>query len=335
MPPVSAEALSVSGWVWLVTVVAVAVVFAVDLLFVGRGGRQVSWATSLSWVAGSVALATGFGIGLGVTVGSGPAGEFAAGYLTEYSLSIDNLFVFMVLMARFAVPNALSQRVLLVGIVLALMLRGVFIAIGATIIGRFPWVFLLFGVFLIITAWRLVKDGLEQPSVDAKQADSRVVRTLRRWVPTSGQFEGKKLTVRVDGRRVATSLLVVMVALGVTDLLFALDSIPAIFGLTRSSYLVFTANAFALLGLRHLFFIIGRLLDRLVHLAVGLSLILGFIGVKLIMEAFHDYGITSIGPVRLPEIGIGASLVVITLILATVTATSLWASTTTTTRNGS
>jgi len=261
-----------------------------------------------------VSLAAAFGLGLLAVAGPRYGGEFFAGWITEYSLSMDNLFVFVLIMSRFAVPKEYRQKVLLIGIVLALVLRGIFIALGAEAISRFDWMFYLFGAFLIWTAWKLIKESDE----DEEFEENRVLRFVRRTVPSTKEYDGARLTTVVDGRRLVTPMLIVMVAIGTTDLLFAVDSIPAIFGLTQEPYLVFTANAFALMGLRQLFFLIGGLLDRLVYLSKGLAFILAFIGVKLILEALHHHGVA-----WAPEIPIVVSLGVIVVTLTVTTIASL------------
>jgi tellurite resistance protein TerC len=225
-----------------------------------------------------------FGIGLAFFAGGQSSGEFFAGYLTEYSLSVDNLFVFVIIMASFQVPSEHQHKVLLFGIVLALVLRGAFIAVGAALIEAFVGVFFLFGAFLIYTAIQLARHRDEEPEV----GNNPLLKLMEKVLPTTREYDGAKVVTRVDGKRVATPLLLVMIAIGSTDILFALDSIPAIFGLTKEPYIVFTANAFALLGLRQLYFLLDGLLDRLIYLSIGLSVILGFIGVKLILEAAHE-----------------------------------------------
>ena len=261
-----------------------------------------------------MALAIAFGIGLALVAGGQSGGEFFAGYLTEYSLSVDNLFVFVIIMASFAVPQEHQHKVLLFGIVLALVLRGAFIAVGAAAISAFIEVFFLFGAFLIYTGIQLARHRDEEPEVGSNP----MVKVMERVLPTTREYDGAKVTTRIDGKRVATPLLLVMIAIGTTDILFALDSIPAIFGLTREPYIVFTANAFALLGLRQLYFLLDGLLDRLVYLSIGLAVILGFIGVKLILEAAHETISKSF-----PEISIPVSLGFIVLVLAVTTVTSL------------
>jgi tellurite resistance protein TerC len=255
--------------------------------------------------------------------GGQSAGEFFAGYITEYSLSVDNLFVFVIIMAAFKVPAVHQHRVLLVGIVIALVMRGIFIAVGAAAIHAFSWVFYIFAVVLIVTAVNLARQGTEH---DEEFKENFALRGLRRVLPVTPEFHGARSFVKIDGKRWVTPMLVVMFAIGSTDLLFALDSIPAIFGLTQEPYLVFTANAFALMGLRQLYFLLGSLLTKLVYLSYGLSVILGFIGVKLVLEALHENNLPFINggePVPVPTIGIALSLSVIVGVLAITTVLSL------------
>jgi tellurite resistance protein TerC len=307
--------MSIPTWAWFVTIGAFLAVLAFDFYLVARNPRDPSMRESTIWVCTYVALAILFG--LGVTMAAGPqyGGEFFAGWITEYSLSVDNLFIFVLIMSRFAVPREYRQKVLLIGIVLALILRGIFIALGAEAIARFDWMFYIFGAFLIYTAWKLIQHN-EDDEEDFKE--NRALRLVKRTMPSTDQYDGARMTTIVDGRRLVTPMLIVMVAIGTTDLLFAVDSIPAIFGLTQEPYLVFTANAFALMGLRQLFFLIGGLLDRLVYLSKGLAVILAFIGVKLILEALHHHGVA-----WAPEIPIIASLAVIVGTLAVTTVASL------------
>ncbi|GAA3445310.1 TerC family protein [Planomonospora venezuelensis] len=305
--------MNVPGWVWLVTVAGFGLVLALDFYLVARDPREPSFRECTWWVAFYVLLAGAFGGGLLLAAGPARGGEFFAGWITEYSLSVDNLFVFLLIMSRFAVPRPYRQKVLLVGIVLALGMRGLFIAAGAEAVARFDWLFYVFGAFLVYTAWKLV--GHEE---EAEFSENLALRTVRRVLPTTETYRGAALTARIGGRLVVTPMLIVMVAIGTTDLLFALDSIPAIFGLTKEPYLVFTANAFALMGLRQLFFMLGGLLDRLVYLSKGLAVVLAFIGVKLVLEALHHDGVP-----WAPEIPIAVSLGVIVGTLAATTAASL------------
>jgi tellurite resistance protein TerC len=306
--------MNIPTWAWFVTIAAFLAVIAFDFYLVARNPRDPSMRESTIWVTVYVSLSIAFGLGVLAVAGPQYGGEFFAGWITEYSLSVDNLFVFVLIMSKFAVPKDYRQKVLLIGIVLALVLRGIFIALGAEAISRFDWMFYLFGAFLIWTAWKLIKeaDGNEEFE------ENRLLRFVERVVPSTNQYNGAKMTTVVDGRRLVTPMLIVMVAIGTTDLLFAVDSIPAIFGLTQEPYLVFTANAFALMGLRQLFFLIGGLLDRLVYLSKGLALILAFIGVKLILEAMHHHGVA-----WAPEIPILVSLAVIVGTLAVTTVLSL------------
>jgi tellurite resistance protein TerC len=312
--------VNVTAWAWIVTIGVLLAVLLVDLLIIGRRPHEPSFRECTVWVVLYVGLAALFGLGVLFTSGARFAGEFYAGWLTEYSLSVDNLFVFVVIMARFSVPREYQQKVLLVGIVLALIMRGIFIAIGAAAISAFSWVFYIFGAFLLYTAVQIARQGTNGPS---EYEENVVLRLVRRTVPTTDRYEGARLTAVLNGRRRITPMLVVMIAIGTTDLLFALDSIPAIFGLTQEPYLVFTANVFALMGLRQLYFLIGGLLDRLVYLSFGLSVILGFIGVKLIFEALNESGVHHIGPVPVPHIGIAVSLGVIATTLLVTTLVSL------------
>ncbi|HKO34721.1 MAG TPA: TerC/Alx family metal homeostasis membrane protein, partial [Candidatus Limnocylindria bacterium] len=244
--------------------------------------------------------------------------EFFTGWLTEYSLSVDNLFIFLLIMASFNVPRKYQQQALLVGIILALVFRGIFIALGYTLIQNFSWVFYIFGAFLIYTAWKLAKDTDHEDD-----GENSVVRFARNYLNTTDKWHGLKLTVKEGSKRVMTPMFLVIVALGTTDLLFALDSIPAIYGLTQEPYLVFTANVFALMGLRQLYFLLGDLLKRLVYLSQGLSFILGFIGVKLLLHALHENELPFINGgehVPVPEIPTLASLgvIIVTLVITTV-----------------
>ena len=299
---------------WSLTLVGILVVMFVDLWIVDRGQpKEFTLRQAGIWVIFYVMLAAIFGVCLLLVSGGVYSAQFFAGYLTEYSLSIDNLFIFYVIMARFAVPRANQHKVLLVGILIALFTRGVFIVIGGAALARFEWLFYLFGLFLIWTALGLLRGGGAE-----EFKENALLRWVQRVIPATGEYCQGRLTVQVDGRRLVTPMLIVMVAIGSTDLLFALDSIPAIFGLTKQSYLVFTANAFALMGLRQLYFLLGGLLDRLVYLSKGLAFILAFIGVKLILEAVQATGFE-----RAPQIPIWLSLAVIGVTMLVTTVASL------------
>jgi tellurite resistance protein TerC len=313
-------------WVWGITVLGLVAVLALDLFAVGRKPHAVSLREAGLWVAAMAALAVAFGIGLSHVAGPTYGGQFFAGWITEYSLSVDNLFVFVIIMSRFKVPRDYQHRVLLVGVLLALLLRGVFIGLGSAVVATFDWVFYLFGAFLIYTAVKLATghggpDGSGPDSSGPKE--NRLVRVVRRFYPTVDEYHGTALTTRVGARRALTPMALVILALGATDVLFALDSIPAVFGLTQEAYIVFTANLFALLGLRQLYFLIGGLLDRLVYLSTGLSVVLGFIGLKMVVEALHGSGVEHLGPVALPTFSIPFSLGVIVLTLVVTTVLSL------------
>jgi tellurite resistance protein TerC len=315
--------MDVSIWVWLTTVGLLVGLLAADVFIIGRRPHEPSLRECVIAITLYVALALVFGLAVLFTSGPRYAGEFYAGWLTEYSLSIDNLFVFVIIMARLAVPRPLQQTALLVGIILALVMRGIFIALGAAAINQFSWVFYIFGAFLVVTAVRLATHK-EDDAGDFKE--NALLRFLQKRLPATDDYHGVKLLVRENGRRLMTPMLVVIVALGTTDLLFALDSIPAIYGLTKEPYLVFAANVFALMGLRQLYFLIGGLLERLVYLSLGLSAVLAFIGVKLVLEALHGNEVPFINGgehVGVPEIPIWGSLVVILSTLAVTTVASL------------
>ncbi|CAM5587005.1 TerC family protein [Streptomyces aurantiogriseus] len=301
--------------VWLLTVAALCALVAVDFV-IGRKPHDVSVKEAGTWTIVWIVLACLFGLGLFLFEGGRPTGEFFAGYITEKSLSVDNLFVFVLIMGKFAVPTQYQQRVLMVGVLMALVLRAVFIAAGAAIISAFSWVFYLFGAFLIWTAWKLIQDARKQGH-DEEYEENKLLKAVERRFGVADRYHGTKLWIEQNGKRVMTPMLVVMLAIGSTDVLFALDSIPAIYGLTEDPYIVFTANAFALMGLRQLYFLIGGLLKKLVHLSYGLSIILGFIGVKLLLHALHESG------VHVPEISIPFSLGFIVLVLTVTTVTSL------------
>ncbi|CAM5779032.1 TerC family protein [Cellulomonas persica] len=312
--------------VWALTGVAVVGLIVFDFYAHVRTPHEPTFRESAWWSTVYIALALVFGVGLGVVAGWDHGAEYFAGYVTEKSLSVDNLFVFLIIMTRFAVPRAFQQKVLLVGVAIALVLRTIFILLGAAAIEQWSWVFYVFGAFLVYTGIKLARDhGDETPDDDT--GNGVLVRFVRRVLPTTDVYHDDRLTVRVDGRRVLTPMLLVMVAIGSTDILFALDSIPAIYGLTSEPYIVFTANAFALLGLRQLYFLIGGLLERLVYLSQGLAVILGFIGIKLVLHAMHTNELPFINGGEhvewAPEIPIWLSLTVILGTLAIATVASL------------
>ncbi len=317
--------MDVSGWVWAATALLVVGLIVFDFFAHVRTPHAPTFSESARWSIVYVALALVFGVVVGMAWGWDFGTEYFAGYITEKSLSVDNLFVFLIIMTKFAVPREYQQKVLLVGVAIALVLRTVFILLGAAAIEQFSWVFYLFGAFLVYTAVKLAREHHDPDHpADEKVGEGLAVRMLKRFVPTTDEYHGDRLTVRIDGKRFLTPMLVVMVSIGATDVLFALDSIPAIYGLTQEPYIVFTANAFALLGLRQLYFLIGGLLDRLVYLSQGLAVILGFIGVKLVLHALHVNELPFINggePVEwAPEIPIWLSLAFIlgTLTVATV-----------------
>ncbi|MFC9732161.1 TerC/Alx family metal homeostasis membrane protein [Streptomyces roseolus] len=304
--------------IWVLTILGLGALIAVDF-FIGRKPHDVSIKEAGIWTVVWIVLAVLFGVGVTIWGGGQAGGEFFAGFITEKSLSVDNLFVFILIMAKFSVPSHLQQRVLLVGVLIALVLRAIFIAAGAAIIASFSWVFYLFGAFLIYTAWKLIKEAMADEDEDDWD-ENRILKSIEKKFGVADRYHGTKLFIVQSGKKVMTPLLVVMLAIGMTDVLFAMDSIPAIFGLTQDPYIVFTANAFALMGLRQLYFLIGGLLKKLVHLSYGLSVILGFIGVKLVLHALHESG------VHVPEISIPVSLAVICGVLVITTITSLIAS---------
>ncbi len=298
--------MDVPGWLWAATIAGIALVVVCDLVLVDTKEHAFTTKEATGWVLFYLASAGAFAVFIGVHFGSTYAGQFVAGYLTEYSLSVDNLFIFLVIMSSFAVPEIYRHRVLLVGVVIALILRGILIAVGAAAIQRFAVTFFAFGGFLLWTAWSVARSGGEHEDA----GNNMIVRLAERFLPTTREYHGHKLTVRIDGQRLVTPMALVMLSIGTTDLLFALDSIPAVYGLTREPYLVFAANAFALMGLRQLFFLLHGLMGRLIYLSQGLALILAFIGVKLILEALGETT-----DVDVPHISIALSLSIIIGIL--------------------
>jgi tellurite resistance protein TerC len=314
--------MEVHLYAWTITVIVMVTILVIDVLILGRRPHEPSMKEAGLFIGSFVALAVIFGLGVWAIAGPRYAGEFYAGWLTEYSLSIDNLFIFLVIMTKLKVPRHLQQFALLVGIILALIFRGIFIAVGAAVINAFSWVFFIFGAFLIWTAVKIYLDYRKQDQDTEELPDNPAMRFVRRRFNATKDYRGTKLTVVENGKRLITPMLIVIIALGSTDLLFALDSIPAIYGLTQEPYLVFTANVFALMGLRQLYFLIGGLLKRLVYLSVGLSIILGFIGIKLILHALHTYHLADWAPFD-GEIPIWLSLTVIVVTLTITTVASL------------
>jgi tellurite resistance protein TerC len=308
--------------VWALTIAVIVGMLIFDFIGHVRTPHAPTLRESAIWSAVYVGAAVVFGLLVLWFSGAEYAGEYFAGYVTEKSLSVDNLFVFVLIMATFAVPRELQQKVLLFGITFALVLRTVFILVGAAAIENFSWVFYLFGAILIYTAWVQARSGGH--SGEEAYEENAVLRFVRRVLPTTEDYVSDRMTVRVDGRRFITPLAIALIAIGTADVIFAVDSIPAIFGLTQETYLVFAANAFSLLGLRQLFFLIDGLLDRLVYLAYGLAVILAFIGAKLVIHALHTNELPFINGgehvTAVPEISTGLSLAVIvgTLLITTV-----------------
>ncbi|GID95871.1 putative membrane protein [Amorphoplanes digitatis] len=314
--------MQVSGLVWSLTVVGVIGLIAFDFYFHVRRAHIPSLREAAAWSAGYVGVAVLFGLAVFVFGGPDVGAEFFAAWLTEKALSVDNLFVFLVLLGSFKVPRAEQQKVLLFGIVFSLIARTGFIFLGAALINSFAWIFYLFGLILLVTAGSLLKGD----DSDDRSADNVIIRMARRFVRTSEEYDGDKLFTVRDGKRVLTPMLLVMIAIGGTDILFALDSIPAVFGLTQSVYLVFTATVFSLLGLRQLYFLLDGLLDRLIYLSYGLAAILAFIGVKLILHAMHENNVPFINggdPIDVVEISTGASLIFIVGVLVITVVASL------------
>ncbi|MEU4603788.1 TerC/Alx family metal homeostasis membrane protein [Kribbella sp. NPDC023972] len=306
--------LEINGLTWAVTIALIVVLLAVDLVIAAVRPHRVGFREAAAWSIFYVLVAIAFGVWFMTAHGGDFGAEYFAGYIVEKSLSVDNLFVFVIIMTTFAVPEEHQHKVLTFGIVLALVMRAIFIALGATLLSLFSFMFLLFGLLLLYTAVQLFRHRNEDPDVE----NNVIVETARRVLPVSDDYVGGKLIARIDGQKVVTPLFVVLVAIGGVDLLFALDSIPAVFGVTEEAYIVFAANAFALLGLRALFFLVKGLLDRLVYLSAGLAVILAFIGVKLILHWAH---VNIDG--RIPEVPTAISLGVIIAILTIVVIASL------------
>jgi tellurite resistance protein TerC len=299
--------------IWALTIAVVAALFALDLVIGARRPNDRSFRVAAAWSAFYTAAALVFGLVLGLLEGWTLGGQYFAGFLVEKTLSIDNLFVFVIIVGTFAVPAEQRARALTLGIVFALALRGVFIVLGASLLEAFSFMFLVFGLALLATAVQLFRHRDKDPNVE----DNPIVTAARRALPISRRYDGGSLVTMHEGRRMLTPMFLVLLAIGTTDLLFALDSIPAVFGVTTSAYVVFCANAFALLGLRPLFGLVSGLLNRLVYLTVGLSVVLGLIGIKLVLHFGH------IQHDAVPEISTGASLAAIAVILAVTTVASL------------
>jgi tellurite resistance protein TerC len=314
-------------WLWWTTIIVTVGFLLVDLFIIGRRPHEPSMKEVTRDLVGYVGAAVVFGIGVYLLAGAQFGTEFFAGWLTEYSLSIDNLFIFLIIMAKFGVPREYQQTALMAGIVMALVMRAIFIMVGAAAINNFSWAFYIFGAFLIFTAIRLAQEGTGSTE---SYEENRLIKWVEKRFPATKEYHGAKLFVKENGKRLITPMLIVMLTLGTTDLIFALDSIPAIYGLTREPYLVLTANIFALMGLRQLYFLIGGLLKRLVYLSYGLAFLLLFIGVKLVLTALHENELGFINggkPVPwAPEIPIFVSLGIILGTLVITAAASLLSS---------
>lgn len=310
-------------WFEVTSLVVLVLILIADLVLAYRRPHVPSTRESAIWVSIYIGLALVFALLMYLIGDTDHAIEFIAGWATEYSLSIDNLFVFVIIMSRFSVPRKYQQEVLMVGIIIALVLRGIFILLGAQLIESFSWIFYIFGAFLVYTAIRQAFESHE----DMEEAESGVIQFLRRRIAITQHFDGAKLRTVVDGKKIFTPILVVFIAIGTTDLIFALDSIPAIFGITTNPFIVFTANIFALMGLRQLYFLLGDLIDKLVYLHYGIAFILAFIGVKLVFHALHENELPFIngghGVEWAPEISTFVSLGVIIASMAVATIASL------------
>lgn len=309
-------------WFEIGSLMVLSAILIADLLLVIKRPHVPSPKESGLWVGFYVTLALIFAGLMFLIAGADAGGEFVAGWLTEYSLSIDNLFVFVLIMAQFSVPRRMQQRVLMIGIILALLFRGIFILLGAALIANFSWVFYIFGAFLLVTAAQQAFSGRE----DDEERESKLIGFLRKRIPITDEYDGMKMRTRIDGKVFFTPLLIVLIAIGTTDVIFALDSIPAIFGITQSPFIVFTANVFALMGLRQLYFLLGHLVDKLEYLKYGIAFILAFIGVKLVLHALHENELPFINGgehVPVPEIDTWTSLIVILVAMAVAVVASL------------
>jgi tellurite resistance protein TerC len=314
--------LAITPLIWMITIAITIAFFVFEFFAHVRTPHEPTVGESARWSALYIGLALLFGVGIGLVSGWDFGGEYFAGYLTEKALSIDNLFVFLIVMTGFAVPKRFQQKVLMIGIIIALIMRGAFIAVGAALIENYSWVFYIFGALLLVLAYRQAFSSHE-----SDPSNGRLVKFARRILPITDEYHGDRLSVKIGGKRFFTPMMLTIVAIGFIDLIFAVDSIPAIYGLTNEAYIVFTANAFALMGLRQLYFLIGGLLERLVYLAQGLAVILGFIGVKLVLHALHVNELPFINGGKsvewAPEIPIWFSLLFIGLTIAVATVLSL------------
>ena len=319
--------MNVDIWVWVATIVILVTVLAVDFIYQVRNPHEPTFRESAIQVTMYISLALLFTFVVGGVWGPQFAQEYFAGYITEYSLSVDNVFVFLVIFTQFAVPRELRSQALLIGVGLALVLRLIFILLGAAFIENFSWAFYVFGAFLLFTALKILKDTYDglKDNGHSEYSGGKVIAAIQKFIPSTDEYHGNKMVLKVSGKRLATPLLMVMIAIGFTDLLFALDSIPAIYGLTDVPYIVFVANVFALLGLRQLYFLLGGLMERLKYLGIGLSIILGWIGIKLVIHALHKNELPFINGgdkvTLVPEIGTELSLFVI---LITLLVTTVW-----------
>ena len=318
-------------WVWLVTVGVLSAIILGDLIYQIRHPHEPTFKESAIQSIIYISAALLFTFVIAWAWPGDYSGEYLAGFITEKALSVDNLFVFLIIFTQFKVPRHLQSEALLVGIVIALIMRGIFIGLGAAFIENFSWAFYLFGAFLIFTAIKLIIDTIEElrPHQVGEEEEMAFMRWVRSWLPSTSEYHGTKLSIIQNGKRLFTPLMLVMIAIGFTDLLFALDSIPAVYGLTNEPYIVFAANAFALLGLRQLFFLLSGLMERLRYLGFGLSFILGWIGAKLVIHALHKNELPFINGGEhveiVPEISTELSLAVIVLTLVITTVWSLWA----------
>jgi len=311
-------------WFEIGSLAVLTLVLIADLALVVWRPHVPSTRESALWVSFYVVLALIFAGLMFLFAGAQYGSEFLAGWVTEYSLSVDNLFVFVLIMASFSVPRKYQQEILMVGILLAIVFRGIFILLGAALIASFSWIFYVFGAFLIVVAWQQAFSERD----DDVERENAVIRFLRRRFDMTNEFHGMKLRVKVGNSLKWTPILIVFVAIGTADVVFAIDSIPAIYGITESPFIVFTANVFALMGLRQLYFLLGDLIDKLHYLHYGIAFILGFIGVKLVFHALHENELPFINGGQhvewAPDIGTWTSLAVIVVAMAVAVFASVW-----------